>query len=82
MRDDAGVAWADGTVRAERSGPTYFQYLFNREPTFPMMRTWGGDAPCLPFDLSEYGLNENEVAEKFCFYTDCFAVPTTRTARA
>ena len=31
-----------------RSGTTYFQYLFDREPTLRMMRTWEGDSPCPP----------------------------------
>jgi hypothetical protein len=31
-----------------RSGTTYFQYLFDREPSMRMMRTWEGDAPCPP----------------------------------
>jgi hypothetical protein len=31
-----------------RSGTTYFQYLFDREPSLRMMRTWEGDAPCPP----------------------------------
>ena len=31
-----------------RSGTTYFQYLFDREPTMRMMRTWEGDSPCPP----------------------------------
>lgn len=31
-----------------RSGTTYFQYLFDRDPGFRMMRTWEGDAPCPP----------------------------------
>ena len=26
-----------------RSGTTYFQYLFDREPSLRMMRTWEGD---------------------------------------
>jgi hypothetical protein len=31
-----------------RSGTTYFQYLFDREPSLRMMRTWEGDSPCPP----------------------------------
>jgi hypothetical protein len=31
-----------------RSGTTYFQYLFDREPSRRMMRTWEGDYPCPP----------------------------------
>ncbi|RZJ97962.1 MAG: sulfotransferase [Novosphingobium sp.] len=31
-----------------RSGTTYFQYLFDREPSFRMMRTWEGESPCPP----------------------------------
>lgn len=31
-----------------RSGTTYFQYLFDREPTMRMLRTWEGDDPCPP----------------------------------
>ena len=31
-----------------RSGTTYFQYLFDREPGLRMMRTWEGDSPCPP----------------------------------
>ena len=31
-----------------RSGTTYFQYLFDREPSLRMMRTWEGDYPCPP----------------------------------
>lgn len=31
-----------------RSGTTYFQYLFDREPAMRMMRTWEGDYPCPP----------------------------------
>ena len=31
-----------------RSGTTYFQYLFDREPTMRMLRTWEGDYPCPP----------------------------------
>lgn len=31
-----------------RSGTTYFQYLFDREPAMRMMRTWEGDAPTPP----------------------------------
>ncbi|MDG2002452.1 MAG: sulfotransferase [Novosphingobium sp.] len=31
-----------------RSGTTYFQYLFDREPSMRMMRTWEGDSPCPP----------------------------------
>ena len=31
-----------------RSGTTYFQYLFDREPSMRMLRTWEGDDPCPP----------------------------------
>jgi hypothetical protein len=31
-----------------RSGTTYFQYLFDREPGLRMMRTWEGASPCPP----------------------------------
>ena len=31
-----------------RSGTTYFQYLFDREPAMRMLRTWEGDDPCPP----------------------------------
>lgn len=31
-----------------RSGTTYFQYLFDRNPDFRMMRTWEGETPCPP----------------------------------
>jgi Sulfotransferase family len=31
-----------------RTGTTYFQYLFDREPTMRMLRTWEGDDPCPP----------------------------------
>jgi hypothetical protein len=35
-------------VGLPRSGTTYFQYLFDREPSLRMMRTWEGDSPCPP----------------------------------
>ncbi len=31
-----------------RSGTTYFQYLFDRDPGMRMLRTWEGDRPCPP----------------------------------
>ncbi len=31
-----------------RSGTTYFQYLFDRDPAMRMLRTWEGDSPCPP----------------------------------
>ena len=31
-----------------RSGTTYFQYLFDQEPSLRMMRTWEGDRPVPP----------------------------------
>lgn len=31
-----------------RSGTTYFQYLFDRDPAMRMLRTWEGDRPCPP----------------------------------
>ena len=31
-----------------RSGTTYFQYLFDPEPTMRMLRHWEGDRPCPP----------------------------------
>ncbi len=31
-----------------RSGTTYFQYLFDQEPTLRMLRTWEGDRPAPP----------------------------------
>ncbi len=31
-----------------RSGTTYFQYLFDPEPTMRMLRYWEGDRPCPP----------------------------------
>lgn len=31
-----------------RSGTTYFQYLFDREPSLRMLRTWEGESPCPP----------------------------------
>ncbi|MGE0880290.1 MAG: sulfotransferase [Acidimicrobiia bacterium] len=31
-----------------RSGTTYFQYLFDSDPSMRMVRTWEGDAPCPP----------------------------------
>lgn len=31
-----------------RSGTTYFQYLFDRDPAMRQLRTWEGDRPCPP----------------------------------
>ena len=36
-----------------RSGTTYFQYLFDQDPSLRMMRTWEGDRPVPPPALDE-----------------------------
>ena len=49
-----------------RSGTTYFQYLFDRDPTMRMLRTWEGDRPCPPpaFDPESAQRRRDECAER------------------
>ena len=64
----------DGQVIAEpvfltglpRSGTTYFQYLFDRDPRFRLIRTWESIAPSPPpgFDIESVRRRKSEEAER------------------
>jgi hypothetical protein len=49
-----------------RSGTTYFQYLFDRDPRFRLIRTWESIAPCPPpgFDTESIRRRKSEEAER------------------
>jgi Sulfotransferase family len=49
-----------------RSGTTYFQYLFDGEPTMRMLRTWEGARPCPPpgFDRDAARQRRDEAVEQ------------------
>ena len=45
-----------------RSGTTYFQYLFDQDPSLRMMRTWEGDRPVPPPALDSASVLERRTA--------------------